>query len=91
MIVRLSLVKHTHTHTIVLVLIANYILKYQFHCQFYALFSAELYVAFDQASISIVEGGPVANVCVSVNTSLTEIPIGVLLTSSDDTAIGEFT
>ena len=57
---------------------------------YYVLFSAELYVAFDQRSTSIVEGAPVASVYVSADTSLTEIPVRVLLISSDGSATGEF-
>ena len=80
MIVRLSLVKQTH-----------YSSCCQFQCQYYiyVLFSAELYVAFDQRSTSVVEGDSVASVYVSADTSLTEIPIRVLLISSDGTATGE--
>ena len=37
-----------------------------------------------------MEGAPVASVYVSANTSLTEIPIRVLLVSSDGTATGGF-
>ena len=37
-----------------------------------------------------MEGDLGTSVCVSANTSLTEIPVRVLLISSDGSAIGEF-
>ena len=87
---RKTFISKIHTLLFLLLLLLLCFYNNNFNATLCALFSAELYVAFDQGSISIVEGAPVANLCVSANTSLTEIPIRVLLISSDGTAMGEF-
>ena len=49
----------------------------------------EFPVAFSQVSSVVVENGMSTLVCLSADTSLTEIPIAVYLSTVDGTAIGE--
>lgn len=57
---------------------------------FHFFLSVELYVAFEEDSTSVLEDAAVVHLCVSANTSLSDVLVEVTVISSNGSAISKY-